>query len=257
MANNTIKLSASAGYGYGGKQFCARITGRHPKFTFEYEFLGRKEGERGESTTVTVDESGLYVERDIDKKGSTDTFYLVWFDEGQERLRKIPVDRDIAMRIARGPLDAATMRVEGRADVRAFFKRLLAGVRPDAIECRKGSPLRISGLPDDRDAMIPADVYRAALTAEITRLSDDVKTVVSADPQTNETILDVDASLAASPIACAVADAFAGRWRDLRDDDPDLDAALIRLEAATRTSPLRKVQETRLQHRAHRTGVVR
>jgi hypothetical protein len=40
--DGTVTLTASARYGYGGKQFVARIEGRDPKYTFERTFLGRK-----------------------------------------------------------------------------------------------------------------------------------------------------------------------------------------------------------------------
>lgn len=96
----TTTLTASAEFGHGGKQFVARVTGRHPKFTFAYEFLGRREGKRGESTSVEVDDSGLYVERDIDRKGdATDSFFVIWRDG--EEMQKDLVERDEAMAIAR------------------------------------------------------------------------------------------------------------------------------------------------------------
>lgn len=59
-----ISFRADAAYGYGGKQFIARVTGRHPKFTFAYEFIGRKGGKRNEDCEADVDEPGLYVLRD-------------------------------------------------------------------------------------------------------------------------------------------------------------------------------------------------
>ena len=72
-----IRLSAGAAYGQKG-QFVARVTGRDPKFTFAREFLGRKEGKRGGSTTVMVDEPGLYETRDVDRKGGIeDTYHVV------------------------------------------------------------------------------------------------------------------------------------------------------------------------------------
>lgn len=96
----TVTFSASARFGYGGKQFVARITGRDPKFTFNREFLGRKEGKRGESTTFTVDEPGLYMTRDVDSKGrADDSYWLVWQD-GTE-LRVWLASHEDAMRLAK------------------------------------------------------------------------------------------------------------------------------------------------------------
>lgn len=75
----TITLIAVAKYGYEKKQFVAGIIGRDSKFTFNREFLGRKEGKRGESTSVEVDEPGLYETRDIGSKGATtDEYFLVY-----------------------------------------------------------------------------------------------------------------------------------------------------------------------------------
>ena len=100
----SINLSASARYGYGGKQFVARISGRHPKFTFAYDFMGRKEGKRGESTSVDVDDVGLYITRDVDSKGRADDSYaLVYEVEGQ--LRRMWIAKDWAMKLAK-KLDA-------------------------------------------------------------------------------------------------------------------------------------------------------
>jgi len=98
--SRTVTLSASAKFGYGGKQFVARIRGRHSTFTFDYEFLGRKEGKRRESTSVEVDDSGLYIERDIDRKGNAeDSFWLVWRDG--EDMRAEVVELADAMTLAK------------------------------------------------------------------------------------------------------------------------------------------------------------
>jgi len=98
---STVTLSASAKYGYGGKQFVARITGRDSKYTFEREFLGRKEGKRGDYTETMVDGAGLYVERDIDRKGNADeTYYLLW-EETAGDVRKITIPKEDAMTMAK------------------------------------------------------------------------------------------------------------------------------------------------------------
>jgi len=92
-------LRASAAYGYEGKQYLARITGRDPKFTFRREFIGRKSGKRGETTEADVDTPGLYLECDVDKKGKEESFRLVFEHEGE--LRALYMKKENAMIVAR------------------------------------------------------------------------------------------------------------------------------------------------------------
>lgn len=99
--SSTITLTASARYGYGGKQYVARITGRHSKFTFNREFLGRKEGKRNESSKFVTDEPGLYETRDIDSKGRADDTYLVLRDRKNEGFSKRTCSKEEAMKLAR------------------------------------------------------------------------------------------------------------------------------------------------------------
>ncbi len=125
MTRSTITLSASARFGHGGKQFVARITGRDPKFTFAREFLGRKEGKRGESTSVVVDEPGLYQERYVDSKGGVeDTIYLVHASPVTGDLCKLPIADEEAMALAKvigTPAWAAAARVYLIRDVEAWI----------------------------------------------------------------------------------------------------------------------------------------
>lgn len=95
-----ITLTASARYGYGGKQFIARINGRDSKFTFDREFIGKKGGKRNEDSEADVDTPGLYETRDIDSKGRTDDSYFLILEDG-ERLVKIPIDKADAMQIGK------------------------------------------------------------------------------------------------------------------------------------------------------------
>jgi hypothetical protein len=98
--SKTISLSASARYGYGGKQYIARITGRDSKFTFSREFVGRKGGKRNESAEYTTDESGLYMTCDIDSKGRKDeTFYVV--ERQNDALVKEAITLEDAMDLAK------------------------------------------------------------------------------------------------------------------------------------------------------------
>lgn len=97
----TVTLTASARYGYGGKQYIARITGRDSKFTFAREFVGRKEGKRRESATHTTDEPGLYVTCDLDSKGRKDETYWVVERDQDGDLDKTTCGLEDAMRLAR------------------------------------------------------------------------------------------------------------------------------------------------------------
>lgn len=94
-----ITLTASSDYNTAGKQFVARITGRRPKFTFEREFVGQRSGKRKDYTSADVDEPGLYETRDTTRKGTDDSYCIVWQDE--DRLVKTDVDRDVAMKLAK------------------------------------------------------------------------------------------------------------------------------------------------------------
>lgn len=69
-SSSTISLTASAKYGYGGKQYIAQITGRAPKVTFARAFVGTKYGKRKEDSSFDTDEPGLFELCDIDRKGN-------------------------------------------------------------------------------------------------------------------------------------------------------------------------------------------
>ena len=96
----TITLKASAAYGYGGKQFVARISGRDSKFTFNREFLGRKEGKRGDYTEFETDEPGLYETRDVDRKGDTTEEYFVVYPAANG-IASAKIDKKEAMQLAK------------------------------------------------------------------------------------------------------------------------------------------------------------
>jgi hypothetical protein len=95
----TVTFSAARERGSRGHAFIAQITGRHPKFTFAYEFRGKKD--RNGDVEYQTDEPGLYVERDVDSKGrSTDTFWVAYnAPDGSFRAASIAKER--AMEIAR------------------------------------------------------------------------------------------------------------------------------------------------------------
>lgn len=150
----SITLSASARFGYGGKQFVARITGRHSKFVFEREFLGRKEGKRGESTSATVDEPGLYTERDVDSKGrADDTYRLVWRDG--DTLHVDAVSLEDAMAVARRLDNGDDVQIAALELVLAEERRLLADAKekdPDEIRRLGGKYAARIGLEGEADA---------------------------------------------------------------------------------------------------------
>ncbi len=143
---SALKLSASARYGYGGKQFIARITGRHPKFTFAYAFLGRKEGPR--ITSVDIDDAGLYVTRDVDSKGRADDSYaLVWVDlDGA--LSHLWIAKDWAMKLAKA-LDAGETP-DWRTEGEGALARKAAAAAKEAAEKEQAAlvtlPARIQEL---------------------------------------------------------------------------------------------------------------
>lgn len=98
--SKTIELIASGDSKAARKQFIARVTGRGSgRFPFEFEFLGKAGGRRGEYTEATVDEPGLYVVRNSDRKGSEDVFLILWQDG--EDLAKVSIDESRAMTLAK------------------------------------------------------------------------------------------------------------------------------------------------------------
>lgn len=105
--SSTITLRAEASYGFGGKQYIARIIGRDPKFTFNREFVGTKGGKRREVCEYMTDEPGLYVTCDINRKGGKDetyylveTYYLIG-ENGPDNLKKSLCAKESAMKIAK------------------------------------------------------------------------------------------------------------------------------------------------------------
>ena len=102
---STLNLSASGSYG-NAKQYVARITGRDSKFTFSREFIGRKSGKRGESTEATVDEPGLYMTCDVDRKGGKDETFILFDGERDEQVT-LEQAMEIAKRMQAGSVDFA------------------------------------------------------------------------------------------------------------------------------------------------------
>ena len=97
----TITLQASAKFGFGGKQYIARITGRNDKFTFDRSFVGTKSGKRRDCSEYMTDEPGLYVTCDIDSKGRKEETYLVIEEESPGNLVENTCTKEEAMKLAK------------------------------------------------------------------------------------------------------------------------------------------------------------
>lgn len=184
-----ITLRASARYGYGGKQFVARIVGRSTKFTFEREFLGRKEGKRGEDTSADIDEPGLYETRDIDSKGRTTDEYFVVVNDSTGNPKLWKSSKEDAMKIAkemeaqRAFADIVTCRLAVTASPLGAAVKLLAVHTEQLSVAEAGSgPVLVKnefssllGMPDTKvgDMLDRDDVIRFR-RAEIARLTEEI-----------------------------------------------------------------------------------
>lgn len=147
----TLKFSASAAYGQRG-HFIARIKGRNSKYTFEYEFIGKASGKRGEYKSADVDDPGLYIERDIDRKGGhKEAFYVVAIDPRDGKITGVPCDKSTAMRLAKA-LDA------GSVDWAAELVKL----DPAPVAAEPVAPVAV-----DRAAL---ETERAALVARLAEI---------------------------------------------------------------------------------------
>ncbi len=123
-----LTFSSRAGFGFENKQFVARITGRHPKWTFDREFIGTKTGKRKDGTTAKVDDPGLYQERNIDNKGrATNRYYAVWSLGGKE-LDYAPISEDEAMGLAKD-LDSGRASTVVAQFAEAKYAKILRGSR--------------------------------------------------------------------------------------------------------------------------------
>lgn len=112
---DSIKLSATSDFTTAGKQFIGQVTGPHPKWGIALEFVGAKSGKRGDYTSVTVVDPGLYKLRDTTRKGVDDTYVLIW-DRGGNDLCKTILEEKDALRLAKdltpAVIEAAGRRVE-------------------------------------------------------------------------------------------------------------------------------------------------
>jgi hypothetical protein len=135
-----ITLTAQADYGHSG-QYIARLTGRDPKFTFQRTFIGHKGSKRNETSTVDVDEPGLYECCDISRKHGKEPRYVLVVDIDDD-LVDLPSDKEDALKIARAlesrPFADIVVGHYAHIDARTAYQHLQ--------ECRK---LRVvEGSPD-------------------------------------------------------------------------------------------------------------
>lgn len=101
------RIEAKSDYGKSG-QYVARINGRDSKFTFDREFVGRKQGKRNEWTEFETDEPGLYESCSVRKRGKDSTYVLIVDTKCPERLAEYDCplkqhycDKADALKIAR------------------------------------------------------------------------------------------------------------------------------------------------------------
>jgi hypothetical protein len=123
IPKNSIKFSAEAAYGHTG-QFVALAVGPDRKYGIALEFLGHKSGKRGESTSVTVVDSGLYKTRSVDRKGNKDdTYYVIW--QLDDVLIQTSVSEESALKLAKD-LSPANIEALGRREEISDTEELIA-----------------------------------------------------------------------------------------------------------------------------------
>lgn len=189
--NSKVTLTASAAYGYGGKQFVARITGRHPKFVFEREFLGRKEGKRGEVSSVVVDDPGLYQERDIDRKaGTCDTYVVVFRVPSTSEVDYITVSLSEAMDLAK--LTTAEIEASGlRREIERLEKVQADAAKKDHAEEIEAKASYPGGVTEG--TRYPRHVIMAGRAARIRQLRGESEAVAAPASARDEAIAAVRA----------------------------------------------------------------
>ena len=98
----TITLRATAPPQYGGKEYIARLTGRHKRFVFQRDFLGTKTGVRKEIVEHMTDEPGLYICTSIAEDGfKEETFVLVETNKADGGLKSRPISKEEALLLCR------------------------------------------------------------------------------------------------------------------------------------------------------------
>lgn len=129
-----ITLSASS-YGPESGQYIARVIGRHARWTFEREFIGRKTGKRHDVTEADIDTPGLYEVCSIDRKGRKEQRYVLLLDWSRG-LTQITADKRDAMRIGRGLADGLAISQIAATDDGATYQILTPAQRRAADVAR-------------------------------------------------------------------------------------------------------------------------
>jgi hypothetical protein len=104
-----IHLTAQAAYGYGGKQYIARVTGRDPKWGMRLEFVGARGGKRDETTSYAVDSPGLYKVRDWTRKNREEVNYVLVIEKEDGELESYECEDADASKISKGLHDGRTL----------------------------------------------------------------------------------------------------------------------------------------------------
>lgn len=99
--SRTITLKATAPKNNGGKEYIARLIGRHKKYVFEREFVGAKKGEVKELCEYLTDEPGLYQIVDLDETGKKHERMVLLVRTPLGGLEERPCSREDAMLLCR------------------------------------------------------------------------------------------------------------------------------------------------------------
>lgn len=97
-SKTAIELTASSDFGTAGKQYIGLVTGPDRKYGCALEFVGRRSGKRNDFSCETVIAPGLYKVRNTTRKGTDDTYWLIWDLDGT-LIRTVLVEED-ARRLA-------------------------------------------------------------------------------------------------------------------------------------------------------------
>ncbi len=111
--NQIVTLTASSDYNTAGKQHIGLVVGPDRKWGLKLEFVGAKSGKRMDYTTAKVTEPGLYKVRSTTRKGTNDSYVLIW-DHPTHGLDEETVDEQRAVELAKGSLSTSALNAAGR-----------------------------------------------------------------------------------------------------------------------------------------------
>jgi hypothetical protein len=177
----SVEFSATSDYNTAGKQFIGRVTGPHSKWGTELEFVGRKSGKRGDITTVTVIDPGLYKRRNTTRKGTVDNYLLIWDLSG--RLIRTEISEADALRLARDLTPAAIGALGRLVEAADLEECLSAAEGKDPAE-----KINLATYLAEELGLPAGYVSRGEVVAARRRLLDDVRGV-----RTPELPIEIDA----------------------------------------------------------------